>query len=175
MDDDMNATPIASLPPPALQSRRPEPPRPGMPAGTPDALPSYQELLREVDYSSKQQQETPQYAPVFEYGGQQQPPTPEPQQYYAPPPPPPAVMPQPPHLLPPPVLKKKRGGLVWQHRHAIAVAVIVLVMLAYGIPKLQATAAAASTALPIYKLSTLGMLVTATASGGMYALVSSYL
>jgi len=138
-----------------------------------DPSPTYQDLLREVEYSAKQA-----YAPSFEYPQQPQAPQtppqspqplppPQQQQPYVPPlPPPPSVM---------PIHKKKRGGVAWQYRHAILVAAVVLIMLAYGIPKLQASVASASTAVAVYKLSTMGMLLVAAASGGMYALASAYL
>lgn len=192
MDDDMNATPLGKLPPPMVQSRRPEAPQ-GMPPGGPsdgarkakDAnAPTYAELLREMDtvappqepaYESYEDQYLDEPLPQQVYEPRQhqqarQPrqetrqPRPEPHQ----PPPAPAAM------AAAAAAPHGGGGLVWRHRNTLLVAVIVMVMVMYGVPKLQIAAPTLFSPMTMYKLNVTGAAVVAASAAGIYATVSTY-
>ena len=180
MDDDMNATPLSKLPPPMVQSRRPEPPQSMSPGGPSDggrkskevSAPTYAELLREMDaVAPQQQQQEPVYDDAYD------------ERHYRPPvevnepsraPPPrreiPPAAPRPVHCGAP----VRRGGPVWRHRYTILVAVIVLVMLLYGIPKLQVAAPSLFSPMTMYKLNVTGAAVVAASAAGIYATLSTY-
>lgn len=180
MDEDMNATPLSKLPPPLVQSRRPEVPH-GMPPGGPSdgarkikdvSAPTYAELLREMDTVAPPQHQHEAYEeqypdPPVEPYPQQPPRDPPPQRARQPrqsdpPPPPHAPVPIP------------SGGLVWRHRYTILVAVIVMAMLMYGVPKLQVAAPTLFSPMTMYKLNVTGAAVVAVSSAGIYATLATY-
>lgn len=192
MEDDFNATPLSKLPPPMIQSRRPEPPMGGLgpvgpssggrSSGKDATAPSYAELLREMDVSAQvpaadagpehPQREYYDDRPADYY---ERPPMEvhEPAPRHASPPPPRPTAPARPPLLPPPP-PTTAGGLVWRHRRTMLVALIVAVMLLYGVPKLQTSVPSLFGPMTMYKLNATGAMVVAASSAGIYATVSTY-
>jgi hypothetical protein len=187
MDDDMNATPLSKLPPPMVQSRRPEAPHSLSPGGPSDAArkakevnaPTYAELLREMDTVAP----LPPQDPAYESYEDHYPDEPRPQEVYEPPQQArqPRREPRQPRPEPPPApaamaaaATAPRGGLVWRHRNTILVAVIVMVMVMYGVPKLQIAAPTLFSPMTMYKLNVTGAAVVAASAAGIYATVSTY-
>lgn len=189
MDDDMNATPLSKLPPPLVQSRRPEPPPQGLSPAVPSggarrakdvSAPTYSELLREMDASMpppSQDQETyednyhePQPSTQYQ---QQQPPQQLPRSSRGG---------EPQEVRPgreaqrntPAATPPRAGGLLWRHRSTILVAVIVAVMLLYGVPKLQTAAPSLFSPMTMYKLNVTGAAVVAASAAGIHATLATY-
>lgn len=178
----MNATPLSKLPPPTVQSRRPEPPQGMAPGGPSDGArkskdvnaPTYADLLRQMDAVADEPQQYESYDEGYPDPDESQyPPAPVPEQQYRPPPqrqPSPrpreqsmtAAPPAPPH------------SLVWRHRYTILVAVIMMVMLMYGVPKLQVAAPTLFSPMTMYKLNVTGAAVVAVSAAGIYATLSTY-
>lgn len=182
MDDDMNATPLSKLPPPMVQSRRPEPPQSLSPGGPSDGgrkskemtAPTYAELLREMDATPGPPAHN-EYEETYEDAYVDAPQYPPQQQSRAEPPRPRAPSsptPVPPRPAPPPPVH--RGGLLWRHRSTILVALIVMVLLMYGVPKLQTAAPSLFSPMTMYKLNLTGAAVVAASAAGIHATLSTY-
>ncbi len=184
----MNATPLSKLPPPMVQSRRPEAPQTLSPGGPSDggrkskdvSAPTYAELLREMDAAGPPAQEAYEsYEDAYDQG-YQQPAYQQPHEYEPPrqqarqQPQKPRAPPSDEAIPPRPPAPVSRGGLVWRHRSTILVAIIVMVMLMYGVPKLQTAAPSLFSPMTMYKLNVTGAAVVAASAAGIHATLSTY-
>ena len=202
MDDDFNATPIAKLPPPSIQTRRAEPPPnaalpPPVSVGRRDndlVIPDYGELMKNVNDPVAQYDDDDYNA---EYNADystndndnndyEQPP----QHYYQPPSelplmsqhtlPPPPQQPQPALASPPSPPPQAQPdhtvfGVMMKHKYAIVVAVLVMLMLMYGMPKISTIMPVLLTSHAEYQLSTPGKAIVAGLVGCTFGIVSSHI
>lgn len=189
MEDDFHATPISKLPPPAVQTRRPDGPSDGLPPpismkkneGKDFGPPDYNSLIKDMDGApaghAQQQQQQQTYYDDDDFPPRDIRDTPPPR-YYAPPrqhhvtaapaqplPASAAAAPQPSGIT----------SFVKKYKAAIIVALIVLVMKVYGIPKLSASAPGLLSPVTSYNLTLAGNAVVAVVSGCMFAVLSAYL
>ena len=190
MEDDFHATPISKLPPPAVQTRRPDNPSDGLPPpismkkneGKDFGPQDYNSLIKDMDGApaGHAQQQHTYYDDDFPPRDIRDTPPPR---YYAPPrqhhttaaP----LSPAPTQPIPASAAAAPQTSgitsFVKKYKAAIIVALIVLVMKVYGIPKLSASAPGLLSPVTSYNLTLAGNAVVAAVSGCMFAVLSAYL